>query len=629
MIEVQRERPTEPTCESPLVFLHIPKTAGTTLEGILRHHYGESLVTVKTRGARDAGEVRRRMARALQGGTPSVIKGHFTFGACDVLPLQARYVTVLREPVERMLSHYHHTVATRGRWRPRRLQPLPPGLTLTEALARGYLPDNLQTRMLCGIVSPWDALPADALERAKQNLARLDFVGTTARFDELVAILNLRFGWPTVAYAAARVSSGRRTADELQAVERETVEQANALDRELYSFAEQVAAERIDHAGLEVRQELGVLVQAADRVRSRRAPRLRALPQETRVELALKEAQISRARADTRKIARRERQLRDQLGLQVGARARRDAYPALVFFHLPKTAGTTLESLMRYLYDDSFASIRTQDALEPDELRERVQATLANGPFRAVKGHLTMGVRDLLPDDARYATVLRDPVERTLSHFGHVLRGARWRPRRLPPPPAGLTVAQAVEQRYIPDDLQTRMLCGIVSPWDELPDDALERAKEHLAGFELVGTTERFDDFVALLNVALGWPTVAFTSGHVGSQRPRREQLTAEDSAVVENANLLDRALYDHAAARFEQACKRMGAELERELEVLTVALDRRLRGAVVPLRSLLPETRVELALKERELGRVRADARKHARGEAWAQEKLALLRND
>ena len=57
------------------------------------------------------------------------------------------------------------------------------------------------------------------------------------------------------------------------------------------------------------------------------------------------------------------------------------------------------------------------------------------------------------------------------------------------------------------------MLCGIVSPWDELPADALQRAKENLAAFDFVGTTERFDEFVALLNIALGWPTVASAPG--------------------------------------------------------------------------------------------------------------------
>ena len=34
---------------------------------------------------------------------------------------------------------------------------------------------------------------------------------------------------------------------------------------------------------------------------------------------------------------------------------------------------------------------------------------------------MVFGLRDVLPADARYLTVLRDPVERTLSHYGYLV----------------------------------------------------------------------------------------------------------------------------------------------------------------------------------------------------------------
>jgi hypothetical protein len=49
--------------------------------------------------------------------------------------------------------------------------PPRPSLAVAEALDLGYLVDNLQTRLLCGIVPPFDLLPAGALDRAKRMRA--------------------------------------------------------------------------------------------------------------------------------------------------------------------------------------------------------------------------------------------------------------------------------------------------------------------------------------------------------------------------------------------------------------------------------------------------------------------------
>jgi hypothetical protein len=60
-------------------------------------------------------------------------------------------------------------------------------------------------------------------------------------------------------------------------------------------------------------------------------------------------------------------------------------------------------------------------------MRECVEAAWARPAMRVFQGHIPFGLSDLLPGDARYATVLRDPIERTLSHYREVVRSAsRW-----------------------------------------------------------------------------------------------------------------------------------------------------------------------------------------------------------
>src|SRR5204863_5472451 len=107
--------------------------------------------------------------------------------AARILP-DARYITILREPVDRALSQLWYFRAGRGTGQLPPEQPPPTrNITVDEALDGGYILDNLETRMLCGIVSPFDPLPSDALEQAKRTLTeRVSYVGTADRFDEFL-----------------------------------------------------------------------------------------------------------------------------------------------------------------------------------------------------------------------------------------------------------------------------------------------------------------------------------------------------------------------------------------------------------------------------------------------------------
>ncbi|MGN6464592.1 MAG: sulfotransferase family 2 domain-containing protein [Rhizobiaceae bacterium] len=104
-----------------LVFVHIPKTAGTSLRSALvaafpekrvLFDYGETerLTSNEIREIRYSGKNKPERLRELTGSTPIVLMGHFP--ARDYLDLFAyeNFITFVREPIARVISDYKHFV---------------------------------------------------------------------------------------------------------------------------------------------------------------------------------------------------------------------------------------------------------------------------------------------------------------------------------------------------------------------------------------------------------------------------------------------------------------------------------------------------------------------------------------
>jgi hypothetical protein len=242
------------TLDALFVHIHIPKTAGSALRRVLSKEYGERYRKApNTFTHADVAEERLRARAAGEGGEPPLaLAGHIVFGLRAVLPPDSRFVTVLRDPVERTLSHYAYLVAPRDPVeRPHglldRATPYRPELSLAEALDdRRYLPDNLQTRMIVCRRSPFEELPADALEQAKEHLrSRFAFVGVTERFDEFASLLARAFAWAPRVPPRKKVGGPRPARESLSPDELHALEGHDALDLELYALASELQAEAL------------------------------------------------------------------------------------------------------------------------------------------------------------------------------------------------------------------------------------------------------------------------------------------------------------------------------------------------------------------------------------------------
>jgi Galactose-3-O-sulfotransferase len=240
--------------------------------------------------------------------------------------------------------------------------------------------------------------------------------------------------------------------------------------------------------------------------------------------------------------------------------------PLLALLHIPKTAGTTLGMIMRRQYPDGAVQGIENWYRDPKRCAVGLRRAAASNEVGAVYGHFPFDLRTLLPADTRYLTMLRDPVERTISLYAWRKR-YRQDGRKDDQTIAGLEAEGDVQI----DNLQTRMLSGIHPPFGECTREMLDVACANLQEhFLLAGLAEHFDETLVLLRRALGWRALLYVRQRVGESRPARGELDAGILARIEAHNELDAELYAFAGKLFTDRLSQGGRALARETALLS-----------------------------------------------------------
>jgi len=242
---------------SPLYFLHIPKTAGTTFGAFLQSHFEDREVC--------PAHLWRDLIRlpAPQISRARLIWGHFYAFLCAYAPHSTRYLVLLRDPVDRALSHYEHILSHEEHYFHRRalelaafgeflrdpetrtiatnfqvrslaldLEPAPIAKKLTsEEIARG----DLERRLL---TVPFDRPIDEMLEAAKVRLKQMCFVGTTERYRESIELLCRRLRWPApIDIESLNVTETRLRSHRIRPEDLTYLRQINYADYDLYDYA--------------------------------------------------------------------------------------------------------------------------------------------------------------------------------------------------------------------------------------------------------------------------------------------------------------------------------------------------------------------------------------------------------
>jgi hypothetical protein len=248
----------------------------------------------------------------------------------------------------------------------------------------------------------------------------------------------------------------------------------------------------------------------------------------------------------------------------------------LVFIHMPKAAGSTLQSIIDHQYRgqktfdiDGNGIARVQDSI--DRLRSLSEAERAE--IRCVKGHVPFGVGQWLRSPVQYISMLREPVARAISDYNYAVSNPEHNLYRAVNE-KGMTLLQYVEMRAQSGfaNLYTRLLSGCVN-WDNLAlsealsQDTLESAKENVRKCAAIGITERFDESVLLFRKKLGWSSCYYVRKNVTpSIRVDRNQVSNDVRKAIEEYYLLDIELYKYCLEIFDENIQRAGSDFQVEL---------------------------------------------------------------
>ncbi len=286
----------------------------------------------------------------------------------------------------------------------------------------------------------------------------------------------------------------------------------------------------------------------------------------------------------------------------------------LYFFHIPKTAGTSLRAMLtahfpldRALPNDKSFQYLWGDLIKvPPEQLER---------YALVCGHYYNPLYQRLRRTPVTITMLREPVAQALSAYQNIWQFPEHYFHQKARQMANLgDFLRDTEVRRLFSNFQTRMLAldpdikrlnasinradpqalqkAIELAIPDMPDaELLARAKARLDSFALVGVIEQFPESIWLLDYLFGWwPETQPAHLNISPSDKDERQVSTEIQDMLRELNTLDFEVYRYAEQRFNADFAQMMTELlaDRAItlhplparQIIDIPFDQHLPGA-------------------------------------------------
>jgi len=233
----------------------------------------------------------------------------------------------------------------------------------------------------------------------------------------------------------------------------------------------------------------------------------------------------------------------------------------LIFFHLPKAGGTTLNSIIYKNIDPN--NIWKYCEYEHERELKGIGEALKENRIECITGHMAFGLHELTPN-FKYITLLREPTGRVLSYYNHFKRV----------PMACKNMFVGIEREFdkneaqnwtIEELLDSRISCQIHNGYvrffagrnglpislhekERLTKEDLDKAKSNLEKyFSVVAITEEYNKSLLLLKKYAGIKDIFYVKKNQAPKKMKAKPLPESTVDYIKQNNQLDIEFYAFA----------------------------------------------------------------------------------